>query len=56
MSFLRFQDSDDGDGGIDVYFADIENNGDPKAAIQIANNQPRSGFTVASSWTCTRSE
>ena len=43
MSFLRFNDSA---GGIDVYFADVENNGDPKAAIQIADNQPRTGFHV----------
>jgi hypothetical protein len=43
MSFLRFNDTD---GGIDVFFADVANNGTDFRTVKIADNQPRSGFHV----------
>jgi hypothetical protein len=42
MSFLRFEDSNDGVGGIDVLFVDVQDdNGIDQRAVQIANNLSR---------------
>jgi len=41
MSFLRFRDSNDGAGGIDVYFAEATDNGGFSAQTLIANNLSR---------------
>jgi hypothetical protein len=43
MSFLRFEDSDN---GIDLFFADVANDGFDFRTVQIADGLPRTGFTV----------
>jgi hypothetical protein len=43
MSFLRFNDTD---GGIDVSFADVANNGTDFRTVKIADDLSRSGFHV----------
>jgi hypothetical protein len=43
MSFLRFEDSDN---GIDLFFADVANDGFDFRTVQIADGLPRAGFSV----------